>query len=333
MKNLKTSYEKLSLLKYSILAFVFIFFSSCQQEEIPDSQDLSSQNSLKEDLKANFKKKNIIQISSNGMNFDAPTEILSGWTTFNYHNNTNVPHFFTLERMPEGKDVDNWANELLPPFQDAMDAIILGDYPTAFEAFGRFPEWSAAIEFNGGPGIINPGRVASTTVNLSPGTYIIECYIKTPSGKFHASLGMYDQIIVTDTDNGAEEPTAEFNINISSTEGIKIMDKIKPGNRRIAVNFLDQAVYGNFLGHDVHLVKVHNGADIQELNDWMSWFDPNGLMIPAPANFTFMGVTQEMPAGSTTYFSSLLKPGTYALVAEIPDPMSKGMLKVFTVPK
>jgi hypothetical protein len=324
MKSIFMNTKKIT--RCSLIIMLFFTFSSCEQDSIDYTEQISEDQMLKK------KSSKSVDIYTGHLNFIAPDQLKSGWTTFNYHNNTNVPHFFTLERMPDGKDVHNWANELLPPFQDAMDAIILGDYPTAFEAFGRFPAWSAAIEFNGGPGIINPGKVATTTVNLSPGTYVIECYIKTPSGKFHASLGMYDQIIVTGSDNGNEEPTADFNINISSTEGIKIMDEIKPGNRRMAVNFLDQAVYGNFVGHDVHLVKVHDGADIQELNDWMSWFDPNGLMTPPPANFTFMGGTQEMPAGSTTYISTILKPGNYVLIAEVPDPMTKGMLVEFSIP-
>ena len=332
MKNSKKFYLKLSFLKFSLLAILLVFLGSCEKEEISNAQNLSAKDISTAELRANFNKINSVHISSNRMSFEAPTEISSGWTTFNYQNNTNSPHFFTLERLPEGQNANNWANELLPPFQDAMDAIILGDYPTAFKAFRRFPEWSASIEFKGGPGIINPGMMATTTVNLSPGTYIIECYIKTPSGKFHASLGMFRQIIVTENDNGSEEPTEDFNVNISSTEGIKIMDKIKPGNRRIAVNFLDQTVYANFLGHDVHLIRLEKGADLEELNNCMNWFDPHGLMTPPPANFTFLGGTQEMPAGSTAYFSVLLKPGNYALIAEVPDPMSKGMLVTFSIP-
>jgi hypothetical protein len=45
----------------------------------------------------------------------------------------------------------------------------------------------------------------------------------------------------------------------------------------------------------------------------------------------FLGGLNEMPAGSTGYFSANLEPGTYAWIAEIPGTRAKGMLKTFTV--
>jgi hypothetical protein len=61
----------------------------------------------------------------------------------------------------------------------------------------------------------------------------------------------------------------------------------------------------------------------------MDWRQPGGLQTPAPARF--VGGLQEMPAGSTGYFTVELEPGRYAWIAEVAEPQNKGMLLTFTV--
>ena len=53
----------------------------------------------------------------------------------------------------------------------------------------------------------------------------------------------------------------------------------------------------------------------------------NGLRSPAPAEF--LGGTQEMPAGNTSYFYIELTPGRYAWISEINA--DKGMVKEFRI--
>jgi hypothetical protein len=53
-------------------------------------------------------------------------------------------------------------------------------------------------------------------------------------------------------------------------------------------------------------------------------------MSPAPAEF--LGGTNEMPAGATSYFNVTLEPGDYAWIAEVSRAGEKGMLVRFTVP-
>jgi hypothetical protein len=61
----------------------------------------------------------------------------------------------------------------------------------------------------------------------------------------------------------------------------------------------------------------------------MDWSAPGGLQTPAPAEF--LGGLNEMPAGSTGYFTVDLEPGEYAWISEVPDASAKGMLKEFEV--
>ena len=325
---MKTRYVLRSEMRYVVaiaLIFSFVVFTGCQSEPLENSDSTV--------IELRTKRPNqVVEVSSDSYRFDAPDTIDSGWTTFTYSNNSEHPHFFILERMPEGYDVSNSINEVVPPFQDGMYYIMDGDWTNALAAFGNLPAWYFEVAINGGPGMVSPKTSAMTSVNLTPGTYVIECYVKMPDGTFHTSLGMIDQIIVRDTNNGKAEPKSDVEIDISSSNGIEILSEIKPGLRTFAVHFQDQIAHENFLGHDVHLVKLDETADVAELDAWMNWSAPAGLSGHGPEGMTFMGGTQEAPAGTTTYFTALLKPGTYALVSEVPNPMSKGMLQTFTIP-
>ncbi len=155
---------------------------------------------------------------------------------------------------------------------------------------------------------------------------------------------MIDQIIVTDEQNGNNEPKEDVALTISSTNGIVLQDEIKrPGNHTFSVFFEDQSVYGNLLGHDVHLVKFNNGFNNDDkaiLNDWMNWLFVDfagtsliseGIMAPTPANISFLGGMQELPAGQTGYFNAVLTPGDYAFIAEVDDPMGKNLYVEFSI--
>jgi len=63
----------------------------------------------------------------------------------------------------------------------------------------------------------------------------------------------------------------------------------------------------------------------------MNWTDPKGLITPAPKGITFLGGVNDMPAGSTGYFTVTLEPGNYTLISEVPNALSKKMLKTFVI--
>ncbi len=273
----------------------------------------------------------VVEIVSTGMNFDGPSEISSGWTTFRYVNESTDTHFFVLEKMPGNKNIEDTRQEIIPIFTEAMDMINAGNADQGFAVFDHLPAWFFDVVFTGGPGLISPGGIAETTVELEPGTYVIECYVKMPNGQFHSALGMVSQIIVTEDENQNPEPTATGEITISAERGIEFEGTVLPGSHTFSVNFEDQTVHENFLGHDVHLVRLGEDADLQGLNAWMNWADPYGFITPTPKGITFLGGTQELPAGKNAYFNAEITPGDYALISEVPDPESKNMLVRFTV--
>lgn len=306
------------------LSFIFFFFflGSSTIMAVPLKQELPQQELNTE----------VVEVVSTGMNFNLPKQIPSGWTTFRYKNESPDVHFFVLEKMPDGKNIEDTRKEVVPVFQTAMDYITAGNSEQGFAEFSNLPSWFFDVEFTGGPGLISPAHTAQTTVHLEPGIYLLECYVKMPNGQFHTAMGMLEEIEVIPEQNPRAEPTPDCSIKISSTEGIKYKDLVLPGNYTFAVEFKDQMPHENFVGQDVHLVRLTEEANLEELNSWMNWAAPASFTTPAPKGVQFLGGTQEMPAGRTSYFTATLRPGNYAFIAEVPDPMSKNMLKTFRVP-
>ncbi len=273
----------------------------------------------------------VIEVVTEVMDFKTIDTLYSGWNTFKYINNSTEPHFILLDKYPEGKDITNMKNEVLPTFDEGMAFIMKGDMEAAMNAFGKLPPWFSEIVFSGGTGLVSPGTTALTTVHLKPGYYIMECYVKMANGMFHSSMGMTKELIVLDSKNDHTAPNASINISISSKDGISVEGDITNGKQVFAVHYLDQIVHENFVGHDINLVRLDENANLEELESWMNWATPTGLMTPTPIGLTFLGGTNEAPAGSVLYFEADLTAGRYALISEVPDSNKKGMLKVFEV--
>ncbi len=303
-----------------------LFISGCNSGEKNDEQE--------EDIvEALVPEPTFVEYTVTGLQFDGPTTIPSGWVTIRLNNMSAMTHFAIVERLPDSISVEDQQRLVAPVFQNFMDNYN-GRELSAPDAGMELPEWFGGIEFLGGPGLVGPGNVAETTVYIEPGNYMLECYVKT-DGIFHSynpdptQNGMVLGLTVTGENNGNDEPTPTMELSISSENGMSFTGDPVEGINVVKVTFADQGVYENFVGHDVHLVKIEEDSDQAEVAAWMNWTTPEGLQTPAPA--TFLGGVNEMPAGGVGYMHITLKPGTYAWVAEVPDPGAKGMLKVFTV--
>ena len=303
------------------LALAILTAAACGEAAPTDSQPMD------DELSAIGRTGQIVELTTRGHTIVAPDEIESGWTTFRLRNESSREHFVVIERMPEGRTVSDSRAEVVPVFQDALDLVNAGDPDAGFAEFARLPAWYFDVVFFGGPGLLSPGHTGETTLYLEPGTYVLECYVKT-NGRFHSSDGMITQVVVRDDAGTGREPRGTLHATVSSS-GIELDGALRPGRHTIEVSFAEQMLHEHFLGTDVHLVRLDDGTDLAALGDWMNWIV--GLDTPAPAEF--LGGTHEMPTGETAYVSALLTPGRYALIAEVPDPAAKGMLVEFTVPE
>ncbi len=276
-------------------------------------------------------KENVIEIVTKNMDFQMPDTIFSGWNTFRYKNLSPQTHFFLVDKYPEGKTSKDAEKLVAPVFDSAMKLIMEGKTEEGYAEFAKLPEWFSDVVFVGGSGLLSPNQIGETTINLKPGKYIIECYVKMSNGMFHTSMGMTKDIVVSDTDSGNNELTSDIDITISSTDGIVFNDSINSGKHIFSVMYKDQIVHENFVGHDINLVKLDENANLEELENWMNWADPKGLIEPAPKAITFLGGVNDMPAGNKGFFTAKLESGKYALISEVPNASSKNMLKTFVV--
>lgn len=276
----------------------------------------------------------IVDVIARGLTLEAPSEIPSGWTTFRFRNESPMVHFAVIEKVPDGQGLESQQQEIAPVFQDGMDLLSAGDADAALARFGQLPAWFGEIVFVGGPGLTSPGRVSEATVELEPGTYLLECYVKT-AGIFHSYnpdptvVGMVHEFTVRAAASERAEPTATVHLEVSSEAGITMSGSPSTGRQTFAVAFADQIVHENFVGHDIHLARLHEGVDLDDLEQWMDWRQPAGLQTPSPVEF--LGGLNEMPGGGSGYFTVTLEPGLYALVSEVPGTRAKGLLQTFTI--
>ncbi|MCJ7465921.1 MAG: hypothetical protein MUO53_04420 [Maribacter sp.] len=321
MKTFKNYFKEFSPIA---LILIISFCSICLQSCKSDKKQINN-NEVK------IEKENVVEIITENMDFQMPDTISSGWNTFRYKNLSPQTHFFLIDKYPDGKTLKDAMTFVVPVFENGMRLINEGKSEEGFAEFGKLPEWFSEVKFLGGSGLISPNHTGETMINLKPGYYILECYVKMSNGVFHNSMGMLKELVVSDIDSGNTELKADINIDISSTDGIVFNDSIVTGKHTFSVFYKDQIVHENFVGHDINLVKLDENVSLQDLENWMNWADPKGLIEPAPTGFTFLGGVNDMPAGNIGYFTAILESGNYALISEVPNALSKNMLKLFVV--
>jgi hypothetical protein len=259
--------------------------------------------------------------------FVGPTEIPSGWVTMRMVNEGQEHHFIFLTLLPEGKTIEDYASDVGTAFGEAWEALRSGAVDKAGAGAmlgGSLPEWYASAASMGGPGLVAPGGVSQATMRLQPGNYVMECYVKTADGEFHSMLGMAIPLTVTAEDSGARPPRADLSITLYNSM-IEVEGTPTAGTQTVAVNFDEHPAYG--LGNDVHVVRLDEGDDLDEIIEWMDWMNLDGLAAPSPA--AFVGGIHEMPSGYTAFFTVDLEPGRYAWIAE--SGAALGMVGEFTV--
>lgn len=285
-----------------------------------------------EQTKSVKKGNKVVEVITRSMDFQTADTLKSGWNTFAYKNLSGEVHFFIMDKLPSDSIVDSDVKDhLLPPFDDGLKYLIEGKSDSAMAAFGKIPAWFNEVKRYGGTGLISPGKTAFSTINLVPGKYMMECYVKAANGEWHTSHGMWKFITVIDENTDLSPPEADHTISVSSTNGYSFDAQPKAGKNRFKVEFIDQVPHEHFSGHDVNLVKYDASANIDTLVYWMNWMNPTGLRTPTPKGFTFLGGMNNCEAGEIGYFEVNLKTGNYLLISETPKADEKGMLKKFSI--
>jgi hypothetical protein len=276
----------------------------------------------------------VIEVTAVGLSLRGPSETPEGWTTVRFTNQSGMIHLAMFDVPPEGVDAFRMKRELVEPFQDYLDALVNRDDAGMQTALESFPSWMPELYYLGGPGLLSSGQTSEATVNLKPGRYVLECYVKT-NGVWHTynpdpdTLGMVLEIEVTKSDAPTSPPYHDATLQLRN-DGLELTQGVlKSGFNRIKVEFIEQQTFENFLGNDVHVVRLDEDGDLNRAAEWMDWRKPAGLQTPAPV--TFLGGLNDMPEGSVGYFTVNLSPGEFAFITESPDPVGQGLVLQFSI--
>ena len=268
----------------------------------------------------------VVEVVATDFAFQAPDTIPAGWTTLRLRNQGAQTHFVVLDHLPDGRTLDDFAAAVGMPFDSVWNGLQRGTLEKADVAplLGKLlPEWFAEVRQTGGVGLLAPGEQATATMQLEPGTYVLECYVKTPDGTFHTALGMARQLTVPERRSAAGPPTAQFEVAFADG-AMTAPAAIAAGRQTVAVHYRHAAE--GLLANDVHVARLPEGIDADSVVPWMDWMNVAGLRAPAPVSF--LGGVQEMPVGSTAYFTVELTPGRYVWISEN---AGNGMVQTFTV--
>lgn len=271
----------------------------------------------------------VVEVTTTDYAFTAPPSLPSGWNTLRLTNEGEQTHFLLLWRVPEDRNFGDFTSQIVGPFNEMYAEYRAGELGREefLQELGTvLPDWFASLERKGGPGFTAPGRTSQTTVQLEPGNYVMECYVRAPDEegvRFHNALGMLRPLIVTDEPSGASPPEADIEMTLSSYE-LAIEGEPRRGEQTVRVHVTEYPE-GGLLGHNVHLVRLEGDTTVEEVAQWMDWID--ALQPPAPAEF--LGGAEQLQAGATSYFTVNLEPGRYAWISE--GYAANGMVKEFTI--
>ena len=255
----------------------------------------------------------VMVVTATDYAFRAPDAVPAGWTTIRLTNEGEEPHFVFMSRLPEGRTVEDYERELSPVFARAWERVSSGT--SADDAMAmlmkELPAWFPELQLIGGPGLASPGRTTETVLQLSPGNYVMECYVKTKDGKIHYMEVMVRPLTVTAPASPAVPPSPDIEVTLSNG-GIELSGDLTAGPRVFAVHWAENPEQG--FGHSAHIARLGPDKSVEDVIAWMNWFGANGMMTPAPAEF--IGGLHFMPTGATAYFTADLEPGRYLLISE-----------------
>jgi len=244
----------------------------------------------------------VVKFSASDFSYAGPDTIQSGETIFQLTNNGPSLHHIELIRLDSGKT--------------------MADLGAAMKNPGPPPAWAVFI---GGPNAPDPGATTSTTLNVTPGNYVVACLVDQPGGVPHIMKGMAKPLtVVQSTGPKASVPAADMTVSMKDY-GYDISAPITAGRHTLLI--------GNHgtQPHEFELVKLDSGKTVQELLAWIP--APKG----PPPGHALGGVNALAPYQHANEFTADFTPGHYAIICFVPDAKDgkphfmHGMIHEFTV--
>jgi len=243
--------------------------------------------------------------------------------------------FAAVDTIPAGLTTLRMVNQGREPHQ----AVIYGASGKSFAELeavavpkGSVAEWWHAFlaihpTFPGGAGAVMARDTSVITANLTPGNYVIACFIPSPDGTWHVQKGMYRRLVVTPAAAGATaaaEPQSDLTV-ILSDYAFTTSAPVTAGTHTIRIENT---------GPQVHELTVERLAPGKTLADWQHW--AQGGMKGQPVSVPIGGFTGP-DQGKVGWVTLTFTPGDYLFLCYVPDTkdgaphLLYGMVKQITV--
>jgi len=230
---------------------------------------------------ASAAKPNVVHVAGEDFKFDAPDIIPAGLTEFKFLNKGPALHHLAIVKLNGGKTIDDLRAALANP--------------------GPPPSW---VKQYGGANAPVPGEESNATLNLTPGNYVLICFVDI-GGPPHFAKGMVRALQVVPSKKPVSNPSASVTMTLYDYS-FKLSGPIRAGMRTIRVRNAGKQP------HEVQLVQLAPGKTVKEFLDWIG--KPEG---PPPGKA--MGGVAGMEPGMTEYFTAGFTPGKYGLICFLPD--------------
>jgi len=249
----------------------------------------------------------VVTITATDYAFSAPDTIRAGFTTFRLVNQGKELHHASLVRLGAGKT--------LADFQAGLQAAMKSHAPP--------PAW---LSFMGGPNAIAPGDTTTATHALSPGSYILICWIPSADGVPHVMKGMLHPLTVSGPPpTAAVSPAADVVVKLSDYD-FQFEPALAAGTHTIRVENLGPQA------HEIVIAALEPGKTVQDLIAW----EMAGEKGPPPTG-RWLGGVATLDARRHAQFTATFTPGNYVVLCFWPDAkdgrthIAHGMAKQLTV--
>jgi hypothetical protein len=186
----------------------------------------------------------------------------------------------------------------------------------------QLPRW---VLYAGGPNAHPPGSLASATVHLTEGDYVIMCWIPDKHGVPHVALGMQKALSVRGgKPMKISRPKPSIVIKQIDYQFV-FSQRVEAGLQTIEV--MNQGTQP----HELVIVKLEQGATVKDV---IASFEPGAS---GPPRGQLVGGITGIEQGERMYFTGEFESGRYGLICFVPDAVSgqphflQGMTTEFTV--
>jgi hypothetical protein len=278
----------------AVIALIALTLNACQPIARPAANETTGEATLPQ-----------IVVQAHDFAFDLPDQIEAGLVKIVLENHGMEPHHLQLARLNDGVTPEQFVATLEQGPEEAAMTM---------------------ITFPGGVGPIDPTGRQEAIVELTPGTYVVLCFIPSPDGVPHLAKGMLDfvEVVAGEMTSTAAQPAVDGEVKLLDYS-FALPAEIKAGPQ------VWKIVNEGTEVHEINLIKLAEDKTMEDVMHFM--MHPDG----APP-FTNVGGFQAIDPGKSGYLPLDLTPGDYIAICHVPSPKNEdkaheelGMVLPFSV--